>query len=309
MGQFMIRFLFRRLLVAVPTLFLVITAAFFMMRAAPGNPFDTDRKLPAQVERNIMAKYGMDRPLGEQYLTYLGNVLQGDLGPSLKYQDKSVLDLIKEGLPTSAVIGLSALTLACLIGVLLGVMAALRQNKLIDNLTMTVAVLGVCIPTFVTAPLLVLVFAAKLGWVPTAGLNGVRSLILPVTVLALPQIAIISRLTRAGMIEVLRSNYVRTARARGLPEHRIVFGHALRAAVLPLVSYLGPACAGLLTGSLVIEKIFSLPGLGKSFVIGALQRDYTVVMGVVIVYAGLILLLNLLADIIYALLDPRVKLS
>jgi oligopeptide transport system permease protein len=305
----MIRFLFRRLLVAVPTLFLVITAAFFMMRAAPGNPFDTDRKLPAQVERNIMAKYGMDRPLGEQYLTYLGNVLQGDLGPSLKYQDKSVLDLIKEGLPTSAVIGLSALTLACLIGVLLGVMAALRQNKLIDNLTMTVAVLGVCIPTFVTAPLLVLVFAAKLGWVPTAGLNGVRSLILPVTVLALPQIAIISRLTRAGMIEVLRSNYVRTARARGLPEHRIVFGHALRAAVLPLVSYLGPACAGLLTGSLVIEKIFSLPGLGKSFVIGALQRDYTVVMGVVIVYAGLILLLNLLADIIYALLDPRVKLS
>ncbi len=309
MGLFMIRFLFRRLWVAVPTLFLVITAAFFMMRAAPGNPFDTDRKLPAQVERNIMAKYGMDRPLGEQYLTYLGNVLQGDLGPSLKYQDKSVLDLIKEGLPTSAVIGLSALTLACLIGVLLGVMAALRQNKLIDNLTMTVAVLGVCIPTFVTAPLLVLVFAAKLGWLPTAGLNGVRSLILPVTVLALPQIAIISRLTRAGMIEVLRSNYVRTARARGLPEHRIVFGHALRAAVLPLVSYLGPACAGLLTGSLVIEKIFSLPGLGKSFIIGALQRDYTVVMGVVIVYAGLILLLNLLADIIYALLDPRVKLS
>ncbi len=309
MGLFMIRFLFRRLWVAVPTLFLVITAAFFMMRAAPGNPFDTDRKLPAQVERNIMAKYGMDRPLGEQYLTYLGNVLQGDLGPSLKYQDKSVLDLIKEGLPTSAVIGLSALTLACLIGVLLGVMAALRQNKLIDNLTMTVAVLGVCIPTFVTAPLLVLVFAAKLGWLPTAGLNGVRSLILPVTVLALPQIAIISRLTRAGMIEVLRSNYVRTARARGLPEHKIVFGHALRAAVLPLVSYLGPACAGLLTGSLVIEKIFSLPGLGKSFIIGALQRDYTVVMGVVIVYAGLILLLNLLADIIYALLDPRVKLS
>ncbi len=309
MGLLMIRFLFRRLWVAVPTLFLVITAAFFMMRAAPGNPFDTDRKLPAQVERNIMAKYGMDRPLGEQYLTYLGNVLQGDLGPSLKYQDKSVLDLIKEGLPTSAVIGLSALTLACLIGVLLGVMAALRQNKLIDNLTMTVAVLGVCIPTFVTAPLLVLVFAAKLGWLPTAGLNGVRSLILPVTVLALPQIAIISRLTRAGMIEVLRSNYVRTARARGLPEHRIVFGHALRAAVLPLVSYLGPACAGLLTGSLVIEKIFSLPGLGKSFIIGALQRDYTVVMGVVIVYAGLILLLNLLADIIYALLDPRVKLS
>jgi oligopeptide transport system permease protein len=305
----MFRFLLRRLMVAVPTLFLVVTAAFFMMRAAPGNPFDSDRKLPPEVERSIMAKYGMDRPLGEQYVAYVGNVLQGDLGPSLKYKDKSVIELIGEGLPTSATIGLSALTLACLVGIGLGIIAALRQNQLIDNVTMAIAVLGVCIPTFVTAPLLVLVFAANLGWLPTAGLNGVRSLILPVTVLALPQIAIISRLTRAGMIEVLRSNYIRTARAKGLSETRIVLRHGLRAAILPLVSYLGPACAGLLTGSLVIEKIFSLPGLGKSFVIGALQRDYTVVMGVVIVYAGLILLLNLLADIAYALLDPRVKLS
>jgi len=296
-------------MVAVPTLFLVVTAAFFMMRAAPGNPFDSDRKLPPEVERSIMAKYGMDRPLGEQYVAYVGNVLHGDLGPSLKYKDKSVAELISEGLPTSAVIGLSALTLACLVGIGLGIIAALRQNQMIDNVTMAIAVLGVCIPTFVTAPLLVLVFAAKLGWLPTAGLNGIRSLILPVTVLALPQIAIISRLTRAGMIEVLRSNYIRTARAKGLSEARIVLRHGLRAAILPLVSYLGPACAGLLTGSLVIEKIFSLPGLGKSFVIGALQRDYTVVMGVVIVYAGLILLLNLLADIAYALLDPRVKLS
>ncbi|MEY4255783.1 MAG: oligopeptide transporter permease OppB [Pseudomonadota bacterium] len=305
----MFRFLLRRLMVAVPTLFLVVTAAFFMMRAAPGNPFDSDRKLPPEVERSIMAKYGMDRPLGEQYVAYVGNVLQGDLGPSLKYKDKSVAELISEGLPTSAVIGLSALTLACLVGIGLGIIAALRQNQMIDNVTMAIAVLGVCIPTFVTAPLLVLVFAAKLGWLPTAGLNGIRSLILPVTVLALPQIAIISRLTRAGMIEVLRSNYIRTARAKGLSEARIVLRHGLRAAILPLVSYLGPACAGLLTGSLVIEKIFSLPGLGKSFVIGALQRDYTVVMGVVIVYAGLILLLNLLADIAYAMLDPRVRLS
>ncbi|MEY3260154.1 MAG: oligopeptide transporter permease OppB [Pseudomonadota bacterium] len=305
----MFRFLLRRLMVAVPTLFLVVTAAFFMMRAAPGNPFDSDRKLPPEVERSIMAKYGMDRPLGEQYVAYVGNVLQGDLGPSLKYKDKSVAELISEGLPTSAVIGLSALTLACLVGIGLGIIAALRQNQMIDNVTMAIAVLGVCIPTFVTAPLLVLVFAAKLGWLPTAGLNGIRSLILPVAVLALPQIAIISRLTRAGMIEVLRSNYIRTARAKGLSEVRIVLRHGLRAAILPLVSYLGPACAGLLTGSLVIEKIFSLPGLGKSFVIGALQRDYTVVMGVVIVYAGLILLLNLLADIAYAMLDPRVRLS
>jgi oligopeptide transport system permease protein len=197
------------------------------------------------------------------------------------------------------------------VGVSLGVIAAMRQNRSVDYAAMTVAVLGVCIPTFVTAPLLVLVFASKLGWLPSAGWNdgALANLVLPVIVLALPQIAIISRLTRAGMIEVLRSNYIRTARAKGLPESRIVTRHALRAAILPLVSYLGPACAGLLTGSLVVEKIFNLPGLGKFFVISALQRDYTVVMGMVIVYAGLILALNLLADLLYAALDPRVKLA
>ena len=305
----MFRFIMRRLVVAVPTLLLVVTIAFFMMRAAPGDPFETDRKLPAQVEKNVMAKYGMDRPLGEQYLAYLGGVMRGDFGPSLKYQDKSVLQIIAEGFPTSLEIGLSALTLAGLLGVSLGVVAALRQNAGADYLATAVAVLGVCVPTFVTAPLLLLVFASRLGWFPTGGLNGVRSLVLPVITLALPQIAIISRLTRAGMIEVLRSNYVRTARAKGLPESTIVFKHALRAALLPLVSYLGPACAGLITGSLVVEKIFNLPGLGKNFVISALQRDYTVVMGVVILYASLILTLNLLADVFCALLDPRVRLA
>jgi len=195
--------------------------------------------------------------------------------------------------------------------VTLGVLAALRQNRSVDYGVMTLAILGVCVPTFVTAPLLVLLFASTLGWAPSAGWNGgaLPNLVLPVTVLALPQIAIISRLTRAGMVEVLHSNYVRTARAKGLPEHRIVTRHALRAAILPLVSYLGPACAGLLTGSLVVEKIFNLPGLGKFFVISALQRDYTVVMGMVIVYAALILILNLLADLLYAALDPRVRLT
>jgi oligopeptide transport system permease protein len=193
------------------------------------------------------------------------------------------------------------------IGVSLGVAAALRQNRPVDYVATAVAVLGVCIPTFVTAPMLVLLFAAKLGWLPTGGWGGVRNLILPIVVLALPQVAIISRLTRAGMIEVLRSNYVRTARAKGLSERDIVLRHALRGAVLPLVSYLGPAAAGLITGSLVVEQIFALPGLGKSFVIGALQRDYTVVMGVVILYAALILLLNLVADVVYGLLDPRVR--
>jgi len=313
----MLRFLLRRLLVAVPTLFLVITAAFFMMRAAPGSPFDLDRKLSPEIEASVKAKYGLDRPLGVQYLDYLGDVARGDFGPSLKYKDKTVLQIVRDGFPKSVTIGLSALILAAVIGVALGVAAAVRQNQAADYGVMTVAVLGVCIPTFVTAPLLVLLFASKLGVLPTAGwpsdteplAGAVRYLILPVVVLALPQIAIISRLTRAGMIEVLQSNYVRTARAKGLPGRSIIVRHALRAAVLPLVSYLGPACAGLITGSLVVEQIFQLPGLGRSFVIGALQRDYTVVMGVVILYATLILALNLLADVLYAALDPRVKLS
>ena len=307
----MFRFIGRRLLVAIPTLFLVVTVAFFMMRAAPGSPFDMDRKLSPEIERNVMAKYGMDKPLHEQYFNYLRDVTRGDFGPSLKYKDKSVLQILQENYKVSLTLGLSAIILASVVGVTLGVLAALRQNKLIDYGVMAVAIIGVCIPTFVTAPLLVLIFGSKLQLLPSGGWNGgaLPNLILPVAVLALPQIAIISRLTRAGMIEVLRSNYVRTARAKGLPEHRIVAKHALRAAILPLVSYLGPACAGLLTGSLVVEKIFNLPGLGKFFVISALQRDYTVVMGMVIFYAALILVLNLIADLLYAVLDPRVRLS
>jgi oligopeptide transport system permease protein len=282
-----------------------------MMRAAPGSPFDMDRKLAPEILRNVEAKYGMDRPLTEQYVRYLGDVLQGDLGPSLKYKDKTVAQILKENYAVSVILGLSAITIAVFAGVALGVLAAMRQNRPVDYGVMTLAILGVCVPSFVTAPLFVLLFASILGWAPSAGWNGgaLPNLVLPVTVLALPQIAIISRLTRAGMVEVLSSNYIRTARAKGLPSYRIVTRHALRAAILPLVSYLGPACAGLLTGSLVVEKIFNLPGLGKFFVISALQRDYTVVMGMVIVYAALILVLNLIADLIYAALDPRVRLT
>ncbi len=292
-------------------MFLVITVAFFMMRAAPGSPFDGDRKLSPEIEANVMAKYGMDRPLHEQYVAYLVGVAQGDLGPSLKYKDKTVLQILQENYRVSLTLGLSAIILATIVGVSLGVLAALRQNQTTDYVVMTIAILGVCIPTFVTAPVLVLVIASKLGWLPSAGWNGgaLPNLILPIVVLTLPQVAIISRLTRAGMVEVLRSNYIRTARAKGLPENRIVRRHALRAAILPLISYLGPAAAGLITGSLVVEKIFNLPGLGKFFVISALQRDYTVVMGMVIFYAALILILNLVADLLQAALDPRVRLS
>ena len=312
----MLRFLLRRLLVIIPTLLVVITLAFFMMRAAPGGPFTGDRKLSPEIERNVMARYGMNRPLLDQYLSYVAGVVRGDLGPSLKYRDKSVLDVIAQGFPRSLVLGLSALALAVTAGGAIGVLAAIRRGGGLDRAAMAIAILGICIPSFVTAPLLVLVFASWLGWLPTAGwpgagqgLRGLNYLVLPVTVLALPQIAVIARLTRAGMIEALSSGWIRTARAKGLSQTRIVLRHALPAAIAPLVSYLGPACAGLITGSLVVEQIFQLPGLGKSFVLSALQRDYTVVMGVVILYAALILLLNLAADLILAGLDPRVRLS
>jgi oligopeptide transport system permease protein len=307
----MLSFLLRRLLVAIPTLFVVVTVAFFMMRAAPGSPFSGDRKLPPEIEKNIEAKYGMDKPLVVQYVSYVGGVLHGDFGPSLKYRDKSVLDIIGQNFGVSLKIGLSAFVIMVIVGVSLGVVAALRQNGPADYTVMSIAIVGICIPSFVTAPLLQLVFGSQLGWLPIGSWDGgaIPNMVMPVMVLATPQIAIISRLTRAGMIEVLKSNYVRTARAKGLPEFRIVVKHAIRAAVLPLISYLGPAFAGILTGSLIVERIFGLPGLGKFFVNSALQRDYTVVMGMVIFFATLILLLNLLADVLYAVLDPRVRLT
>jgi oligopeptide transport system permease protein len=307
----MLRFIVQRLIVAIPTLFVVVTVAFFMMRAAPGNPFSTDRKLPPAIEKNIEAKYHFDRPLYVQYAEYVGGVLHGDLGPSLKYRDKTVLEIIQQNCLVSLKIGLAAFAIMVILGVSLGVIAAMRQNGPADYTVMSIAIVGICIPSFVTAPLLQLAFGSDLGWLPISGWNGgaIPNMVMPVIVLAAPQVAIISRLTRAGMIEALHSNYVRTARAKGLPELDVVLRHALRAAVLPLVSYLGPAFAGLMTGSLVVEKIFGLPGLGKFFVNSALQRDYTVVMGMVIFFATLILVLNLLSDVLYAVLDPRVRLA
>ena len=307
----MMRYALRRLVGAIPTLFIIVTLAFFMMRAAPGGPFDSERRLPPEVERNIKAAYNLDKPLWQQYALYMGRVVQGDLGPSFKNKDFTVVQLIGTGLPVSARLGLSAMALALLLGTTLGVMAALKQNRWEDYSVMTGAMLGITIPTFVTAPILTLIFGIYAGLLPVGGWNGgaLSNMILPVTVLALPQIAIVARLMRGSMVEVLRANYIRTARAKGLPTHRIVLGHALRAAALPLVSYLGPALAAVLTGSLIVEQIFGLPGIGRYFVQGALNRDYTLVMGVVICYAALIILLNFVADILIAFLDPRVRLS
>jgi oligopeptide transport system permease protein len=307
----MIGYALRRLLGAIPTLFVIVTLAFFMMRAAPGGPFDSQRKLTPEVERNIKAAYDLDKPLTQQYLIYLGKVVHGDLGPSYKNKDFTVVQLIATGLPVSARLGLCAMALALLLGTFLGVNAALKQNQWEDYSVMTVAMLGITIPTFVTAPILTLLLGIYAGWLPVGGWNGgaLANMILPVTVLALPQTAVVARLMRGSMIEVLRTNYIRTARAKGLPTHRIVLGHALRAAALPLVSYVGPALAAALTGSLVVEEIFGLPGIGRYFVQGALNRDYTLVLGVVICYATLIIVLNFLADIVYGILDPRIRLS
>jgi len=314
----MMRYALRRFLGAIPTLFVIITLAFFMMRAAPGGPFDSQRRLPPEVERNVKAAYNLDKPLSQQYLIYLGKLAHGDLGPSYKNKDFTVAQLIGTGLPVSARLGLTAMALALLLGGFLGICAALKQNRWQDYSVMGVAMLGITIPTFVTAPLLTLLFGiygvTLFGYdlsLPVGGWNGGawRNMILPVIVLALPQTAIVARMMRGSMVEVLRANYIRTARAKGLPVRRIVLSHALRAAALPLVSYLGPALAAILTGSLIVEQIFGLPGIGRYFVQGALNRDYTLVLGVVICYAALIILLNFLADMMVALLDPRVRLA
>ena len=309
---------FRRFLGALPTMFIIVTLTFFMMHAAPGGPFDSNRRLPPEVERNIKAAYNLDKPVYQQYALYLERLAHGDLGPSFKNKDFTVVQLIGTGLPVSMRLGLSAMTLALFLGSLMGIWSALRQNRWQDYSVMTIAMAGITIPTFVTAPILSLIFGIYgvnlFGHefsLPVGGWNGgaLANMILPVTLLALPQIAVIARLMRGSMVEVLRANYIRTARAKGVPTTRIVLHHALRAAMLPLVSYLGPAVAAILTGSLIVEEIFGLPGIGRYFVQGALNRDYTLVMGVVICYAALIIALNFIADVVYALLDPRVRLT
>jgi oligopeptide transport system permease protein len=302
-------YLLRRLLSAIPTLLAIVTIAFFMMRIAPGGPFDTERHVPPEVEANLKKAYNLDKPLIEQYWDYLKGVVHGDFGPSFRYKDFSVTELIESGVPVSARLGASAIVISLILGITLGTFAALRQNHFGDHAAMGLAVAGIAIPNYVVAPILTLIFGIYLHILPVGGWSGgaLRNMILPVATLALPLVAYITRLTRGSMIEVLRSNYIRTARAKGLPMHIIVWRHALPAAILPVVTFLGPAAAGVLTGSLVVEQIFGLPGIGRYFVQGALNRDYTLVMGVVILYASLIIILNLVVDIAYAALDPKVR--
>jgi len=303
----MFRLLIRRLLESIPTLLILIALTFFMMRMAPGGPFDTEKRLDPQVEANLRAAYHLDEPLYQQFGRYLGNLAHGDFGPSFQYRDRTVTELIAGGFPVSLRLGGFAMLIALFGGVTLGSIAALRQNQPTDYATMAVAMTGISVPNFVMAPLLVLIFAVYLGWLPAGGLGdaGWRNLLLPVITLALTQVAYIARLTRGSMIEVLRSNYIRTARAQGLSTRTILLRHALKPALVPVVSYFGPATAGLITGSVVIETIFGLPGLGRYFVQGALNRDYTLVLGIVVFYGALIILFNFLVDLAYGWLDPR----
>lgn len=280
-----------------------------MVHAAPGGPFDNERVLSPDVKSTIESRYHLDEPLPMQFGRYIGGLLRGDLGPSYRYPDRSVSELIGLGLPVSLQLGVLAMLLALLLGVLSGTCAALRQGSLVDRAVMAFAMTGISIPVFVVAPVLVLLLAVKLHWLPAgwSGSVGAAKFVLPVVTLALPQIAYIARLTRASMIEVLSCDYIRTARAQGLGTANIIRLHALKPAMLPILSYMGPAIAAILTGSVVVEQVFGIPGLGARFVDGALNRDYTLVLGIVIFYAALIIVLNLIVDLLYGVIDPRVR--
>jgi oligopeptide transport system permease protein len=303
----MLRFALKRVFGAIPTLLVLIALAFFLIKVAPGGPFDTDRRIPPEIEANLQAAYNLDEPLYIQFGLYLGGLLRGDFGPSFQYRDYTVTELIATGFPVSLRLGGFAMLLAFFVGVAVGTIAALKQNSFTDHAAMAVAMTGISIPNFVMAPLLVLLFAVTLKWLPAGGLGDWRNFVLPVIALALPQIAYIARLTRGSMIEVLRADFIRTARAQGLPQRTVIIRHALKPALLPVISYLGPATAAIITGSVVIEQIFGIPGLGRFFIQGALNRDYTLVMGVVVFYGVLIIVFNLIVDLVYGWLDPRVQ--
>lgn len=301
-------FVVRRLLLLVPTLWVIATLTFFLMRLAPGGPFQSERAIPPAAREALMRTYGLDRPLLEQYGRFLVNAARLDFGPSYKYPGRSVRDLLGEGFRVSAELGGLALLVALALGVPLGVLAALKQNRALDHAAMGLALAGVSVPNFVLGPVLVLVFSLTLHWFPPALWTSPASRVLPVLTLAAAYVATLARLARAGMLEVLRQDHVRTARAKGLAEHRVVIRHAVPLGLMPVVSYLGPAVARIVMGSIVVESVFAVPGIGRYLVNGAFNRDYTLVLGVVLTYASALMVLNLLVDVAYTRLDPRVEL-
>jgi oligopeptide transport system permease protein len=303
----MLRFVARRLLQTIPVLLVIITATFFMIRFVPGGPFTAERAIPPEILRNLEAHYGLDQPLWRQYATYLGSVLRGDLGPSFKYTNRSVNEIIADKLPVSLELGAWALLIALALGVPLGILAAIRRNTWLDYLCSAIGMVGICVPVFVGGPLLALLFGIHLRWVNVSGWYDWSDRLLPAFTLGLAYAAYLMRLTRGGMLEVLNQDYIRTARAKGASELRVVLRHALRGGLLPVVAFLGPATAGILTGSFVIETIFQIPGLGREFVNSAFNRDYTLILGTVILYASLIILCNLVVDVAQVWLNPKLK--
>jgi oligopeptide transport system permease protein len=305
----MLRFFLRRLAGAIPTLFIIVTLSFFLVRIAPGGPFDEERSLPPEIMANLQSAYGLDQPVWAQYVRYMRGVVHGDFGPSFRYKDFTVTELIAQGFPVTFELGTIALALALAIGIPLGAFAALHRHSAADYATVSLAVAGIAIPSFVLLPLLALLFGVYLHWLPVAGweARSIRHLALPVLVLSLPPLAYIARLTRGGMLEVLASPFIRTALAKGLPMRSVIARHALRPALVPVAGYLAPAVASIMTGSLVVESIAGLPGVGRYLVQGALNRDYTLVLGMVIVYSALLIAMGLLVDLLYAWLDPRVR--
>lgn len=303
----MFRFIARRLLETIPVLLFIITATFFMIRFVPGGPFTAEKAVTPEILRNLEAHYGLDKPLFRQYLDYLGSLARGNLGPSFKYPNRTVNEIIADKLPVSLELGFISLIIALVFGITLGGLAAIKRNSWIDYASSSVAMIGICVPTFVLGPILVLVFAIYLGWFNASGWYMPIDRVLPAATLGLVYSAYIARLTRGGMLEVLNQDYIRTARAKGASEFRVICRHALRGGLLPVVSFLGPAIAGILTGSFVIETIFQIPGLGREFVNSAFNRDYTLVLGTVILYATLIITLNLVVDVVQVWLNPKLK--
>jgi oligopeptide transport system permease protein len=305
------RYCLTRLAGAVPTLFVIVTIAFFLIRAAPGGPFDQEQTLPPQIKANLDSAYGLDQPIWTQYIRYLGALAHGDFGPSFKYKDFSVTELIGQGFPVTLELGAIAMLLALGLGIPIGTFAALHQNSAADYAAMSLAVVGIAVPSFVVLPFLGLLFGVYLHWLPVAGWEpgSIRHLALPTVALALPPLSVIARLTRGTMLEVLRSHFIRTAVAKGLPLRTVIMRHALRPALLPVASYMAPAVASIMTGSLVVESIAGLPGIGRYMVQGALNRDYTLVLGMVVIYSTLLILMGLVVDLLYAWLDPRVRLE
>ena len=298
----------RRVLSAIPIALIAVTVCFFILRLAPGGPFDGDRALPPITLANLRAHYSLDQPIWMQYLIYVGRLLQGDLGPSMVYNDFTVSEMIAIGLPFTFMLGFSAFIVATAVGLVAGALAAVNQNRWPDYALVAVVIVGLVIPNFLMGSLLQLIFGVYLKWVPAGGYNGqLIQLVLPITVLALPHAGRIARLTRGSMIEVLGTNYIRTARSKGIGIRLTLARHALKPALIPVVSYLGPGLSYLLTGSLVVEQIFALPGIGKYFISAALNRDYGLVLGTTILYMFIILALNLVVDVLYAWLDPKVR--